>query len=386
MNYIICHYHEIGLKGKNRKFFEKKLIENIKGTLSPEHFKYVRRISGRILIELTPSGIEKQKQISEKLKNIFGIAYFALAMNSKQEIKSIQRTAYNLLKDKKFKTFRISTKRSKKDFSLSSQQINEKVGEYILKKLNKKVNLENPDIICFIEIVEKNAFLYLEKISGSGGLPVGVSGKAMLLISGGIDSPVAAYYAMKRGVKLIFVHFHAYKYTERASLEKVSQLIKVLNKFQFDTKLYLIPFDDIQKEILLKTPEKLRIILYRRCMIRIAEKIAEKEKAKALITGESIGQVASQTLENLGVIEKATDLPIIRPLIGLDKQEIIDKAKKIGTYDISILPHQDCCARFLPRYPETKAKIKEIERAEKRLNIKKLIKQAIKNADIKILK
>ena len=382
MGYVICHYSEIGLKGKNRKFFEEKLIENIKRSLKSGFFEFVRRISGRILIKLSEKGCQNQKEIRESLKNVFGIAYFAFAINSEQNIETVKKDIEVLLKDKKFKTFKISTQRSKKEFPLTSHQINETIGEFVVKRLKKKVDLENPDITCFIEIVEKYAFLYLEKIEGLKGLPVGVSGKAVILLSGGIDSPVAAFYLMKRGVKVIFLHFHAYPYTSKASIEKAKLIVQLLTKYQFDSKLYLVPFADIQKEILLKTPASLRIILYRRMMFRIAQEIAEKERALAIVTGESVGQVASQTLENIKAIEEIVSIPVFRPLIGEDKEEIIKKAKKIGTFEISILPHQDCCARFLPKHPETKAKVREIKMAEKKLNIKKLIKETVKNISI----
>jgi len=247
------------------------------------------------------------------------------------------------------------------------------------KKSKVRVDLKNPDITCFIELVEKYAFLYLEKIKGWGGLPVGVSGKAISLLSGGIDSPVASFLAMKRGLNLIFLHFHALPYTNKASIDKVKKIVETLNKFQPKLKLYLVPFAEIQKEILLKTPSPLRVIFYRRMMFRIAEKIAEKEKIKAIITGENLGQVASQTLENLKVIEKATNLLVLRPLIGEDKLEIIEKAKEIGTYDISILPYQDCCSRFLPEHPQTKANLEVVEKAERKLRVENLIKKALKD-------
>lgn len=386
MEYVICHYHEIGLKGKNRRFFEEKLVENIKKALPKSFFEFGKRISGRIMVKLTEKGAKKQKQIVKALKNVFGIAYFALAQTSEQKIGAIKKKTLLLLKEKKFKTFRISTQRSKKEFPLTSQQVNEKVGKLIVKNLKKRVNLENPDLTCFIEIVERYAFLYLKKIRGWGGLPVGTSGKAVVLLSGGIDSPVAAFWTMKRGIKIIFLHFHAHPYTSKASIEKAKRIVETLNKFQFSSKLYLIPFADIQKEILLKTPAKLRVVLYRRFMLQIAQKIAKKEKALAIATGESVGQVASQTLENIKAIEEVTKLPVLRPLIGLDKEEIIKKAREIGTFEISILPHQDCCARFLPAHPETKAQSKEVKLAEKKLNIQKLIKAAIKDSESLIIK
>lgn len=382
MNYIICHYNEIGLKGKNRKFFEEKLIENIKKVLPKNSFLFVKRISGRIIIELSEFGQKQEEEIKKGLKNIFGLSHFSPAVLCEQNIETIKKKAFELLKDKKFKSFRITAQRSKKEFALTSGQINEKVGEFIIEKLNKKVKLENPDATCFIEIVEKYAFLYAEKIKGPGGLPIGSGGKAIALISGGIDSPVASFYIMKRGVRIIFLHFHSEPYTEKASIEKVRRMIGVLNKFQFGSKLYSVPFSAIQKEILLKTPAKLRVILYRRFMFRIARKIAEKEKAKAIITGESVGQVASQTLENIRVIEESMDLPVLRPLIGFDKEEIIKKAREIGTFEISILPHQDCCSLFVPKHPETKAKLRDVLKAEEKLETEKIIGETVKTISV----
>ena len=377
MDYIICHYHEIALKGKNRSFFEKQLVNNIKKALPKDSFQFVKRISGRIIVKVSEKGKRQKKKIKDSLRNVFGMVYFALADISDQKIEKIKKKAEEILKGKRFKTFRISTKRSKKDFYLNSQKVNEKVGEHIVKKLKKRVNLGKPGITLFIEIVQSYVFLYTAKIKGQGGLPLGVSGKAIVLISGGIDSPVASYLAMKRGVKVIFVHFHAHPYTDKASIEKVKRIVELLNKFQFQSKLYLVPFASLQKEVVLKTPAKLRVILYRRFMLRICQEIAKKENVLALVTGDSIGQVASQTLENIGVIGEAVDISVLRPLIGQDKQEIIEKAKEIGTFNISILPHQDCCARFLPRFPETKASLREVKKAEKRLDIEKLVKKAI---------
>jgi len=388
---IICHYAEIGLKGKNRKFFEEGLMGNIKTSFiinSCNGIKNIRRISGRILIKIDKRA--EEDKIRQALKNVFGIAYFSFAVNCGQDMEEIKKKSFEILEDKEFKTFRVETKRAEKDFYLTSQQINEQVGEYIFEKLNAKslkfrVNLKNPDITCFIEIVEKYAFLYLEKVRGLGGLPVGVSGKAMSLLSGGIDSPVASFYGMQRGIKIIFLHFTSYPFTEQASIEKVKKIVKILNKFQFQSKLYLIPFLNIQKEILLKTKAKLRVVLYRRFMFKIAEVLAEKEKIKALITGESVGQVASQTLENIGVIQETIKSLVLRPLIGMDKEDIIKKGKEIGTFDVSILPAQDCCQRFLPKHPETRANLKEVKEEEKKLDVKGLVKEAIKKVKVEII-
>lgn len=385
MEYVVCHYHEIGLKGKNRRFFEEKLVADIKRVLEPELFEFVRRISGRILVKLTKKGSKKEREIKESLKKVFGLAYFAFAVNSDQKIEAIKKKTLELLKAKKFKSFKIATQRSKKDFPLTSQQINERIGESIVKKLKKQVDLKNPDLVCFIEIVENFAFLYLEKVKGPGGLPTSVSGKAVALLSGGIDSPVAAFAVMKRGVKIIFLHFHSFPHTDYASIEKAKEIVGLLSRYQGKSRLYLLPFAKIQEEILTKTPAKLRVVLYRRMMMRIAQKIAEKEKALAIVTGESVGQVASQTLENIKVIEAVIDLPIFRPLIGRDKQEIIDQAREIGTFKISILPHQDCCSRFLPKHPATKAKSEEIRKAEEDLKIEELVNLAIDQVKVELI-
>jgi thiamine biosynthesis protein ThiI len=292
-----------------------------------------------------------------------------------------------LLKGGKFATFRITTIRSNKRFPLTSQEVNEKIGAFIAEKLAKGVNLEKPGLNCFVEIVENTAFLYTKKTKGPGGLPVGASANAVALLSGGIDSPVAAYHMLKRGVKIIFAHFHSAPFTSPASAEKTKNLAKVLASFNPSqkAKLYLVPFADIQREIMMKTPAKLRIIFYRRLMFKISEAIAAKENAKGLITGESLGQVASQTLENMGAISDSIALPVLRPLVGFDKKEIIKKAKEIGTYEISILPHEDCCSLFIPKHPETRAKLTEIKKAEEGFDAQLLAEKAVKNAKIEII-
>ena len=310
--YAICHYDEIGLKGKNRKFFEERLIQNIEKVLQSDLYK-VKRISGRILIILKEGCDENH--ISKQLLNVFGIANFSFAVSCEQNIDIIREKAVQILEAKSFQTFKIDCSRSNKEIALTSQGVNEKVGEEVLQKLTKKVRLKDPDITLFIELVEKYCFLFTEKIEGLRGLPVSVSGKAVSLISGGIDSPVASFYAMKRGIRLVFCHFHALPYVNKFSIDKVRDLVKILDKYQFDSKLYLVPFADIQKQILLHTKEKLRVVLYRRMMLRIAREIAEKEKARVLVTGENVGQVASQTLPNLSVIDKATDSLSLKPLI-----------------------------------------------------------------------
>ncbi|MDD5396968.1 MAG: tRNA 4-thiouridine(8) synthase ThiI, partial [Candidatus Moranbacteria bacterium] len=359
MNYVLCHYGEIALKGGNRNFFEAQLIANIKSQLEafcPGAFEYVKKMSGGILVKLNKKGAENQALIKDALLHTFGIANFSFAVSVTQDIETLKETCWEMINEsadkKTFDTFRVTTQRSNKNFPLTSEEINREVGGHIFEEFRKStqggsalggksVSLKNPEVECKIFIINEFALVSMEKIAGLGGMPVGSGNKAMALLSGGFDSPVAAWQILKRGVQLRYAHFHSAPYTSKASIEKVMTLSQELKKFGGSTKIYLIPFADVQKEIMMKTPERFRVILYRRLMMRIAETLAKKEKCLALITGDSIGQVASQTLENILAVSQAATLPIFRPLIGLDKEEIMQKAKFIGTYDISIQPHDD---------------------------------------------
>jgi tRNA uracil 4-sulfurtransferase len=367
MKYILCRYSEIALKKGNRSFFEECLIRNIKKTLKKEWFVSIERISGRVLVELTEKAVEEE--IKEKLKKVLGIASFSFCDNVEQDLKIIQEKALELLSDFDFKKFRISSQRAWKKFFLTSQEINQKVGQYVLEKReNLEVSLEKPEVVCYIEIIEKYAFLFTEKIKGVNGLPVGSSGRGLSLLSGGIDSPVASFQAMKRGLKLSFVHFHSYPETSQSSIDKVKEIVEVLSFYQGETTLYLISISQAQKEIMIKTKEKLRVILYRRLMFSLAEEIALKENYSVLITGDSLGQVASQTVENLWVVQQKIKKLVLRPLVCQDKESIVKQAEAIGTYQLSILPHDDCCSRFLPLRPETRACEKEVLEEEKKIN------------------
>lgn len=384
--YILCHYGEIALKGGNRKYFEDKLILNIKNqlqTFSPGSFEYVKKLPGSILIKLNKKGIKEKEKIENALNHTFGIVNYSFCTNTDQHFEDICDCCWNLIKPQaeanSFNTFRITVQRSNKKFSMTSEEAERKIGAFIFNNLKgkKRVSLKNFDLNCTVEIINDLALVHLKKIKGLGGLPVGTGGKAIVMISGGFDSPVAAWYLLKRGVQLRFVHFHSIPYTSKVSLEKVRDLIEVLKKYGSCDKLYSIAFADIQKEIMMKCPEKLRVIMYRRMMIKISEVLAKKEKCLALISGDSLGQVASQTIENINVINNAAKLPIFRPLIGMDKEEIMQIAKEIDTYEISKLPHDDCCTRLMPKNPETKAKLKEVLEAEKNLDVEKLIEKAL---------
>jgi thiamine biosynthesis protein ThiI len=297
-----------------------------------------------------------------------------------RDIDELRARILESLNGARFESFRIETQRGDKTFPLNSPEINRQLGAAVKEQSGARVDLSNPELTVTVEILPHDAFFGFEKISGAGGLPVGASGRLVALISGGIDSPVAAYRMMKRGCRLIFVHFHSAPYLDKTSQEKVRQLITLLTRHQFLSRLYLVPFGEIQRQIVTAVNRPLRVVLYRRMMLRIAEAIARKEKAKALVTGESLGQVASQTLENISVIQQAATLPILRPLVGMDKQEIIDQARRMGTFDISSIPDQDCCQLFVPKHPATKARFDEVEEAESRLEILELLRYGIDQA------
>jgi len=261
-------------------------------------------------------------------------------------------------------------------------EINQRVGAYVKQQSGARVDLEKAEMTCWIEIVEKYALIYLERLPGPGGLPVGTSGKVVVLLSGGIDSPVAAWKMIKRGCTSVFVHFHSFPYTNKESQEKAKQIVQLLCHYALQAKIYLVPFAEVQRHIMVDTPLDTRVILYRRYMLRLAEQIARREKARVLVTGDSVGQVASQTIENIDVISRAVSMPILRPLIGEDKVEIIEIARQIGTYEISIQPDQDCCSLFVPKHPETKANLPEIEKSEAQLNVGDAMNAAMESAEV----
>jgi len=384
MNYkkhILIHYHEISLKGRNRPFFERALLKNIKMSVPESAITRADILFGRIVVGL--KGEADEKLIKESVRRVFGVANFSFAFALPSDFDKLAEQVPAILKDKNFKTFRVTAKRADKNYLLTSQEVNEKLGALIVRKLGKKVDLENPDLNCFVEIVSDSAFLYFEKEKGPGGLPVGTAGKVLSLLSSGFDSPVASWQLMRRGCRVDFIHFHSYPQTSKESQENVWEIVKVLNQYQFSSKLFLIPFLDIQKKISAKSEDaSQRVVLYRRFMMRIAEQIAKKEGYGALVTGDSLGQVASQTLENIGVISQAAQVPIFRPLIGTNKEDIIDTARQIGTYEISSRPYDDCCSLFLPEHPETRAKLEVILEIENKLDDDKLISEAVGGMEV----
>ena len=376
---FIVHYGEVGLKGKNRSFFENRLVRNIRQALEGTEYADVRRIHGRLLVTLSTNA--DIPEIQRRLGAVMGIAHFELCRVTEQNMEAIKDGALEWIQGHEFQTLKVETRRANKQFPLTSPEISADVGGHLLKHTGARADMHHPDLVCWIEIVEKSAYIYTDKIRGVGGLPVGASGKVLVMLSGGIDSPVAAWRMMKRGAKAIFVHFHSYPYTDKASLEKAAELVGILAKSNHRTQVYYVPFAEIQREIVTKTPAPFRVILYRRMMVRIAARIAEREGALALITGESLGQVASQTLANLKVIEDVAGLPILRPLIGDDKEEIVNLAQRIGTFDVSTLPHQDCCSLFVPDHPATNAAIEDVQAAESALEVDALIEHALETVE-----
>jgi tRNA uracil 4-sulfurtransferase len=372
---ILIHYHEISLKKNNRPWFEGRLHQHVTALLGDLPHDGVRPFAGRMVVSL--NGESPSEEIVRRLRLAFGIANFAVASEVPADFDQIRSALVELLRPQQFGSFRIDARRGTKDFPLNSQQINEQLGAWVQDLTGAAVKLENPDLTCFVELVLGKAFIYFEKIGGGGGLPSRTGGKAVCLISGGIDSPVAAFRMMRRGCSLIFVHFHSFPHTTVDSQQKVRNILRILSRYQLKSRLFLVPFAEVQREIVAYAPPPLRVILYRRFMIRIAEALAMKEKASALITGDCLGQVASQTMENLRTISAVATLPIFRPLIGDDKEEIMKRARELGTYDISIMPDEDCCSLFVPRHPETMSRLEQVEQAENLLDIERLVTTAL---------
>ena len=378
MDSVLIRYHEIALKKGNRQYFTELLKRNLLAAVKDLGPKEVRSLSARLLLTFKKD-IDAEITI-QRIRTVFGVANFSLVERTARDIGALRTRILESLNGTQFESFRIETQRGDKTFPLTSPEINRQLGAAVKEKSGARVDLMNAEFTVTVEILPRDAFFGFNKIAGAGGLPVGASGRLIALISGGIDSPVAAYRMMQRGCRVIFVHFHSAPYQDNTSQEKVRQLITTLTRHQFLSRLYLVPFGEIQRQIVASVARPLRVVLYRRMMLRIAEAIARKEKAKALVTGESLGQVASQTLDNIVVVQQAARLPILRPLVGMDKQEIIDQARRIGTFEISAIPDQDCCQLFVPKHPATKARFADVEHDEARFDVNELLRYGVDNA------
>lgn len=381
---ILLKYGEISLKGLNRPMFEKQLLANVAKALAPLGKFSIRKSQSTVYVEPLGDDIDMQAA-TERLSKVFGIVNICPAAKCQKTIEDIERTTLECLSqiDLNGKTFKVEAKREDKQFPMNSPQLCRHMGAVILKNTEGlSVDVHNPDILVQIEI-RKEAFIFTQKVSGAGGMPVGTAGRAALLLSGGIDSPIAGWMISKRGVVLDAVHFHSHPYTSDRAKEKVIELAKIMTQYTGPIRLHIVPFTDIQLDIIDKCPKNYLTIIMRRLMMRIAEKIARESGAMALITGESIGQVASQTMESLVVTDNAVDMPVFRPCIGMDKEEIVTISKKIDTYETSILPYEDCCTIFVPKHPKTKPSISEIQEAEKLLTDPEgMMEKAIQDREI----
>jgi thiamine biosynthesis protein ThiI len=375
MNSVVVHYKELALKGRNRPWFVQLLARNLRRTLAGLGVNAIRPVMGRIEIEFDrePDWPEVRRRVSR----VFGIANFARAGRAPLEFDALTAAILKDLADQEVPSFRVSVRRTDKRFPLTSPQIEREIGGRIKSVKGWRVNLDAPDLTVHIDMLPTHAFYFFGKERGAGGLPTGTGGRLVCLLSGGIDSPVAAFRMMRRGCSVLLVHFHSYPVLSRTSQDKARALAALLTEYQQRSRLVLVPFVALQQQVVLSVPAELRVVIYRRLMLRIAERIAERWRAHALVTGEVVGQVASQTIENLTTIAAATSLDILRPLVGMDKDEIAEQAERLGTLPISIVPDDDCCTLFTPRHPGTRVRLDHVARAEAQLPIEAMVSTAV---------
>lgn len=378
---LLSKVGELALKGLNRKSFESRLLNNIKRKLGDD-LKSISIKQSAIYMEINEDADFYSAR--DKVKKVFGITSVSVVYKTGKDIETIKESAYEILKDVlPSRTFKVEAKRSDKKYPLTSPEICHETGGYLLSKIRPlKVDVKNPDYVVMVEIREDNAYIYYDKEPCFCGLPTGTSGKATLLLSGGIDSPVAGFMMAKRGLELNAVHFFSYPYTSERAKKKVIKLAEILGEYVGNYKVYVVPFTEIQLQIRDNCREDMMTLIMRRFMMKIAEKIAVSTGSKALITGESLGQVASQTIDSLHVTNSAVDIPVFRPLIGMDKTEITVISREIDTFETSILPYEDCCTVFTPKHPKTKPRVSEIEAEEQKLPMDKLIADAVENVEI----
>ncbi|MGE3512810.1 MAG: tRNA uracil 4-sulfurtransferase ThiI [Vicinamibacterales bacterium] len=375
MTSIVVHYKELALKGRNRPWFVQVLVRNLRTALRGLPVSSIRSVMGRIEIELGSAA--PRDDVRVRLSRVFGVANFSFAGRAPLEFAPLAATILDALGPRDLESFRVSARRTDKRFPFTSPQIEREVGGLIKEARGWRVDLERPALTIHVEMLPDRAFFFFGKEPGAGGLPTGTSGRMACLLSGGIDSPVAAYRMMRRGCSVLFIHFHSYPILSRASQDKVREIARLLTRHQLRSRLLLVPFGEVQQQVLLACPAELRVVIYRRLMIRIAEHLARRWRARALITGEVIGQVASQTLENLTTIAAASTMEILRPLVGMDKDEISEQAARIGTLAISHIPDQDCCTLFTPRHPATRSRLPQVVAAEQALPVDTLVAAAV---------
>jgi thiamine biosynthesis protein ThiI len=375
---LLLHYHEIGLKGRNRPRFERALKHNLERALGDSAGR-IRLVSGRVEV------LDPKPDALERAGRVFGVANVSPVRLAPADLDTIVERAVEVAGDadaaRPFETFEVRARRARTPFPQTSQQVNELVGDAIRTRLGKRVDLSHPDVSVRIEIVHDRAYISAEKFPGPGGLPVGTAGTVVTLLSAGIDSPVATWRLMRRGADPVAVHFHGMPFTDRSSERKVEALVEVLGRWGYRRPWWSVPMGEAQREITLSAPSPLRVLLYRRLMLRVAETIGAQHGALGVVTGESLGQVASQTLENMAAVGAVATLPLLRPLVGTDKVEIIEEARRIGTYEISAEAHQDCCTLFEPREPATHASTADLDAAEALYDLPALVADCVERAE-----
>jgi thiamine biosynthesis protein ThiI len=380
MNAIVVHYKELALKGRNRPWFVRLLTRNIKEALAGLRVPAVRSIMGRVEIELGAAA--DRQELSERLGRVFGIANFSFAGRASHDFNELASAILLNLGDRGVESFRVAATRADKRLPFTSPQVEREVGGLIKQAKGWRVSLDRPALTIHLEMMPEGTFYFFGKERGAGGMTTGTGGRVACLLAGGIDSPVAAYRLMRRGCSVLFVHFHSYPILSRASQEKVRKIAALLTRHQLRSRLILVPFGELQQKVVLAVPPDMRVVIYRRLMLRIAELLARHWRARALVTGEVIGQVASQTLDNLTTIAEAATMEVLRPLVGMDKDEIVAEAERIGTFPLSIMPDEDCCSLFTPRHPATRARPIEVAQAEQALPIAEMVDSALASVSV----
>lgn len=372
---VIVKFHEPALKGKNRPMFIRRLASNLRRAVKGAGVQRVWQAHMMICLALRHES--DWPVVRERVRDCFGVAKFFLARKVALDLDAVKAVLPSELEGRRFANFRITARRANKRFPVKSDQINRELGTYVQHISGASVRLKDPDLEICVDVLHDGILVYCDPEQGYGGMPVDVSGATLALMSGGIDSPVAAWQLMKRGSRVKFLHFHSHPLVDTSSIEKACELSEILTRYQYDAELFLAPFAAVQQRIIVSVPPPYRVVLYRRFMVRIAEALARQQGLQALVTGESLAQVASQTLQNIAVVDDAAQIPILRPLIGFNKNEIIDLARQIGTYPVSILPDQDCCTLFVPKHPVTKGDLDVARRLEAMLPVSDLVQDTL---------
>jgi thiamine biosynthesis protein ThiI len=374
----IVHYHEVSLKKGSRPMFLRHLARNLERAVSDVGPARLRQLTGRIMLEL--DGNEAPHVVRDRLARVCGVANVALAYRVPSTVDAMKDVIARLIEGLRFASFRITARRAFKTYPLTSVELNRALGAFVVERTGARVSLHHAELDIHVEVLPAETFIYVDPVPGPGGLPVGASGTVMALLSGGIDSPVAAWRMIKRGCRVMFAHFHSVPYLPDVSQGKAKALVTRLTQWQYDSRLFIVPFGEIQREIVLSVPGPARVVIYRRMMVRIAEALARQTGAAALVTGESLGQVASQTLVNIARIDEAASMPVFRPLIGTDKLEITAEAERLGTFEISIEPDADCCTLFTPKHPATRLSEDAVRAVESGLDVAGLVAQGVDGA------